>query len=150
MLKWWAPEVLLWGQFTPAADVYSLAVMFWEVLVGEEPYGQLDGRHAASQVVLQGQRPAITDEMWERAPELMQTLESNWSLRVADRYTSQKVRHAAVTPGCQPAAAAAAYDDAAACRVAGHARGRRADCRVVLCVWGADGRGDEHVARVPE
>jgi hypothetical protein len=46
------------------ADVYSFAIMLWEILNGRTPYGYVKGRsHLIHQIVEENVRPTI-DESW--------------------------------------------------------------------------------------
>ena len=58
--RWMAPEVITHAkQYDMRVDVYSFAIVLWEMLTGELPYGHLSPVQAASAVVHNHLRPTI-------------------------------------------------------------------------------------------
>ena len=59
--NWLAPEVIQTRMPSQQADVYALAIVVWEVLVGQAPFAQLhESRAELSSLIVQGLRPSIT------------------------------------------------------------------------------------------
>jgi len=59
-LHWMAPEVVKERGYSKAADVYSLAVVVWEILTQQEPYKGIP-LHEVPMRVVAGMRPSIPD-----------------------------------------------------------------------------------------
>ncbi|KAF6251427.1 kinase-like domain-containing protein [Scenedesmus sp. NREL 46B-D3] len=66
-----APEVLRSGHLSPAADVYSFAIMMWEVFCNRQAYQGLHYGAVVERVVIQKQRPPIPDDMPDEYSLLM-------------------------------------------------------------------------------
>eukprot|EP00775_Hariotina_reticulata_P002634 gene2634-2935_t len=92
-----APEVLLQGRQSAAADVYAFGMMVWEVLNNSRPFP--DSRHEAEiilQVALEGRRPA-----WQGSPNSIGALlhrtqstsgassKQQWSIQVRHHWSSE-------------------------------------------------------------
>jgi serine/threonine protein kinase len=59
-----APECLCGKEYNMKADVYSFAIILWEILTGRTPYGCVKGiSHLMQQIVEEHVRPSI-DESW--------------------------------------------------------------------------------------
>ncbi len=58
---WIAPEVIQGESATTCSDVFSLAVVVWEVLTGHQPYDEADtpDRHALAKLIVAGLRPSV-------------------------------------------------------------------------------------------
>lgn len=52
-----APEVVLCKEYGLSADVYSFAILFWQVMALEMPFKNYDFDQHFSKVVLKGERP---------------------------------------------------------------------------------------------
>jgi serine/threonine protein kinase len=65
-----APEVLNNKPYTEASDIYSFAMILWEVGTGEKPYADLPYENALAIHIMNGLRPEIPNEM----PECYATL----------------------------------------------------------------------------
>ena len=61
--RWMAPEVIRHGKYDASVDVYSFAIVLWEMLTGQMPYGHLSPVQAASAVVHNNLRPPISPGM---------------------------------------------------------------------------------------
>ena len=61
--RWMAPEVIRHGKYDASVDVYSFAIVLWEMLTGQMPYGHLSPVQAASAVVHNNLRPPIAAQM---------------------------------------------------------------------------------------
>lgn len=57
--RWMAPEVIEHKPYDTKADVYSFAIVLWELLVGRLPYESMRPIEAAVAVVQQGLRPQL-------------------------------------------------------------------------------------------
>lgn len=55
---WAAPEVIRHEQYDEKADVYSYAVVLWELVERKDPYGELNGFQVPYLVANEGLRPA--------------------------------------------------------------------------------------------
>lgn len=73
--RWMAPEVIEHKPYDHKADVFSFAVVLWELLTGETPYQYLTPLQAAVGVVQQGLRPRIPKQTH---PKLAELLEHCW------------------------------------------------------------------------
>jgi serine/threonine protein kinase len=60
-----APEVLNKKPYTKASDIYSFAMILWEVGTGEKPYADLPYDDALALQIKNGQRPDIPEEIPE-------------------------------------------------------------------------------------
>lgn len=67
-----APEQLR-GAAMPQSDVYSLAVMLWELLVGERMYETMSESELVI-AVLNGQRPHMRETLWKKASSIPSAL----------------------------------------------------------------------------
>jgi serine/threonine protein kinase/MFS family permease len=56
---WTAPEVLTGGVFTPSADVYSLAMVVFEIYTGRQPFMEMSKGNGVAAAVLAGNRPDL-------------------------------------------------------------------------------------------
>ena len=66
-LAWMAPEILLGEAYGPAVDLYSYAIVMWEIAAQKLPWFELSDRQYTSsnmtRIVTSGQRPAV-DSQW--------------------------------------------------------------------------------------
>eukprot|EP01117_Protostelium_nocturnum_P012588 TRINITY_DN4634_c0_g1_i1.p1 TRINITY_DN4634_c0_g1~~TRINITY_DN4634_c0_g1_i1.p1 ORF type:complete len:1195 (+),score=395.40 TRINITY_DN4634_c0_g1_i1:53-3586(+) len=75
-LKWMAPEILANNHFSFASDVYSFAIVLWEILCGGEvPFSNLNDVEAALQIP-NGLRPDLPLQI---DPELSLLIQRCWS-----------------------------------------------------------------------
>ncbi|CAE7892198.1 STY13, partial [Symbiodinium sp. KB8] len=61
-LVWCAPEVFQQAgvnRYSESVDIYSLGIVLWELLTGEEPFAQYQSPHALIAAVDSGKRPRI-------------------------------------------------------------------------------------------
>lgn len=56
---WAAPEVILGAKYDQKADVYSFAIVLWEIITREEPYDGQPGMNIAFLVAQDGLRPDV-------------------------------------------------------------------------------------------
>ncbi|KAL4616346.1 hypothetical protein ACB092_07G192900 [Castanea dentata] len=73
--RWMAPEVLEHKPYDHKADVFSFAIVLWELLTGKLPYEYLTPLLAAVGVVQKGLRPIIPRHTH---PKLAELLEKCW------------------------------------------------------------------------
>ena len=86
-LQWKAPELLRFGKPSKASDIYSLAIVFWELATGCVPYDELD-EPTISQGVKAGERLEIPNDV----PSPFTSIISNaWSQEPNNRPTSQEL-----------------------------------------------------------
>ncbi|KAL5480460.1 hypothetical protein ACEPAI_1730 [Sanghuangporus weigelae] len=69
-LGYMAPQVLLEHEYTSSADIYSLGILFYEMLTGELPFHQRKSADAAL-AMLHGDFPAPLDSFEPEAADLM-------------------------------------------------------------------------------
>lgn len=58
---WTAPEVMRDSKYTEKADVFSFAIVMWEILTGVQPHQNLSTFEIISGVTIRGLRPAVPD-----------------------------------------------------------------------------------------
>ena len=58
-VQWMAPEVLSNQQYSEAADVYSFAIVLWEMFTAKCPFETLSQVQVAVEVAHRGARPEI-------------------------------------------------------------------------------------------
>ncbi|CAN1122242.1 Serine/threonine-protein kinase STY17 [Linum perenne] len=80
--RWMAPEVIEHKPYDHKADVFSFAIVMWELLTGELPYSYLTPLQAAVGVVQKGLRPTIPKET---QPKLAELLDRCWRQDPAER-----------------------------------------------------------------
>ncbi|XP_056169934.1 serine/threonine-protein kinase STY46-like isoform X2 [Syzygium oleosum] len=80
--RWMAPEVIEHKPYDHKADVFSFAVVLWELLTGKLPHDHLTPLQAAVGVVQKGLRPTIPKDTH---PKLVELLERCWEQDPASR-----------------------------------------------------------------
>ncbi|TKY75293.1 Serine/threonine-protein kinase HT1 [Spatholobus suberectus] len=73
--RWMAPEVIEHKPYDHKADVFSFAIVLWELLTGKLPYEHLSPMQAAVGVIQKGLRPKIP---WHTHPKLVELLHWCW------------------------------------------------------------------------
>ncbi|XP_021849666.1 serine/threonine-protein kinase STY46 [Spinacia oleracea] len=73
--RWMAPEVIEHKPYDHKADVFSFAIVLWELLTGKLPYEYLTPLQAAVGVVQKGLRPTMPKNIH---PRLVELLEKCW------------------------------------------------------------------------
>lgn len=87
-LRYMAPEVARGLPYNSSVDVYSFAMIFWQLLSGRVPFLRLGKSAFLKSVVEGGQRPAL-DSRWP--PALKQLLARCWDADNSVRLDSQAV-----------------------------------------------------------
>ncbi len=82
-----APESLMRGDYSPLADVFGLAVVAYEVLVGERPFRGLDAMSVAQQVI-HAQAPSLRGQVEDAPPLADEILRRALAKDPADRFPS--------------------------------------------------------------
>lgn len=91
---WMAPEVLNGTEYTTKADVFSFAMVAFEVAFRQVPFEQLDATQVARQT-LAGRRPDMDEDLQdldEVPPELMAIVRSCWHQDPHSRPSFAEVR----------------------------------------------------------
>ncbi len=57
--RWTAPEVIRDSRMDKAADVYSFAIIMWELLTWQQPYKDMMSIQVMYNAVMQHQRPSV-------------------------------------------------------------------------------------------
>ena len=74
--RYMAPEVVLCKEYGLSADVYSYAILFWEVMALEMPFSGYDTDQHFTRVVLKGERPKRIPFL---APAVTHLLKECWA-----------------------------------------------------------------------
>ena len=80
--SWIAPEVFAGEHYDTKVDVYSFAILVWELLCAEKPYKGIKAAKIARSVVTQGMRPTIPSFF---PPSIKSALPDMWHDTVARR-----------------------------------------------------------------
>ncbi|KAH9325632.1 hypothetical protein KI387_005810, partial [Taxus chinensis] len=70
--RWMAPEVIEHKPYDQKADIFSFAIVLWELLTGKLPYDYLTPLQAAVGVVQKGLRPTIPKHTHPRLADLLE------------------------------------------------------------------------------
>jgi serine/threonine protein kinase len=82
--QWMAPEILRSSPFyDEKVDVYSFAVLLWEMLTLSEPYAGLTQDQIVMSIIEKGARPAIPSNFGP--PKLIDLIKRCWSEKPVDR-----------------------------------------------------------------
>lgn len=66
-----APEVIEHNPYREKADVFSFAIVLWELMTGKVPYAEMTPLQAAVGVVQKGLRPVIPPETPSAVADIM-------------------------------------------------------------------------------
>ena len=72
--RWMAPEVIRHEAYSQTADVYSYAVLMWQLLTREDPFCDKSQIAAAASVAMECARPPMPDQAPESITNLIQQL----------------------------------------------------------------------------
>eukprot|EP00934_Nitzschia_sp_Nitz4_P005541 Nitzschia sp. Nitz4//scaffold11_size288233//198299//200606//NITZ4_000797-RA/size288233-snap-gene-0.29-mRNA-1//1//CDS//3329534143//5531//frame0 len=87
-LRYMAPEVAEALPYNHKADVYSFAIIFWELNSGKKPFIGLNREQFYERVVHGGERPSL-NKKWP--PELCKLLSSCWDVDIENRPTFAQI-----------------------------------------------------------
>ncbi|POG64418.1 kinase-like domain-containing protein [Rhizophagus irregularis DAOM 181602=DAOM 197198] len=68
-----APEIFKGSKFTKEADIYSFAMIMWELTTGCKPFDNVEHDHTLIYKILDGARPKITEDTPECYANLMKS-----------------------------------------------------------------------------
>lgn len=80
--RYMAPEVVLCKEYGLSADVYSYAVLFWQVMALKMPFARLNTHQHFTRVVMKGERPKALTFL---SPLVEFMMEECWSNGRRDR-----------------------------------------------------------------
>jgi hypothetical protein len=83
--RWMAPEVIRHSRYDHRVDLYSFAIVLWEMLSGKLPYGELSPIAAAAAVVVEHLRPPVADAPADTPAELVALMVKCWDVAPAVR-----------------------------------------------------------------
>ena len=91
-LRYMAPEVWLGQPYNTACDVYSFAIMLWEIMALELPLAKFKGRDDfVKQVVEGGARPCTKKKESSWPETITDIMHKSWSGTWQDRYTMAEI-----------------------------------------------------------
>ena len=70
--RWMAPEVIRHSKYDELIDVYSFAIILWELLTSRLPYADMPSLAAAAGVVERGLRPPVPPDAPPAVADLLQ------------------------------------------------------------------------------
>ncbi|KAG9300659.1 hypothetical protein G9A89_023457 [Geosiphon pyriformis] len=83
------PEVLRGEKFTTAGDIYSFAMILWELATGKPPFHDYSHDQILIMAILNGQRPKITSPIIP--PSIAKLIEKCWDPNPENRPTTREV-----------------------------------------------------------
>ena len=106
--RWMAPEVIRHSRYDHRVDLYSFAIVLWEMLSGKLPYGELSPIAAAAAVVVENLRPPLADVPAGTPSALTELMVVCWDVAPAVRPEFEGVAGSLKTMRVQEEQAAAA------------------------------------------
>uniref|UniRef100_U9USB2 Protein kinase domain-containing protein n=1 Tax=Rhizophagus irregularis (strain DAOM 181602 / DAOM 197198 / MUCL 43194) TaxID=747089 RepID=U9USB2_RHIID len=70
-LPYIAPEVIIGKEYTFASDIYSIAILMWEISSGQTPFNNYEHDYDLAMNIVNGMRPKIRTEIPSKYKELM-------------------------------------------------------------------------------
>ncbi|CAB9519801.1 Ephrin type-B receptor 3 (Fragment) [Seminavis robusta] len=86
--RWMSPEVLRHESYSNMADVYSYAVVMWQLVTREDPYANMSQIEAAGKVALELTRPPLPPGIPKSIASLIQTC---WSENPDNRWPFEQL-----------------------------------------------------------
>jgi serine/threonine protein kinase len=86
--RWMAPEVIRHEPYSAMADVYSFAIIIWQLVTRDEPFQDVDAIEAAKLVANEKMRPPLPENIPQTIANLINV---NWSDNSSDRWKFEKV-----------------------------------------------------------
>eukprot|EP01102_Stenamoeba_stenopodia_P019499 TRINITY_DN737_c0_g3_i1.p1 TRINITY_DN737_c0_g3~~TRINITY_DN737_c0_g3_i1.p1 ORF type:complete len:1258 (+),score=266.02 TRINITY_DN737_c0_g3_i1:243-4016(+) len=89
---WLAPEVILEYPFTEKADIYSLGIIFWELVARAHPFSEFSFRfqyQKADAIAKKGMRPTIPEST---PSEFRSLIKNSWAQSPDDRPSASQLR----------------------------------------------------------
>jgi len=80
--RYMAPEVIRHEQYDYAADIFSFALVMWEIITREKPFASKSQIEAAAAVAIEGKRPPFPNDA---PPPVKELIESCWAEKPSDR-----------------------------------------------------------------
>lgn len=84
--RFMAPEVALGEPYNLSADIYSFAILFWELVALEKAFGKLSQEEHKKTVIHSNDRPPLKRE-WR--PEIHHILQNCWTRNPRDRISAK-------------------------------------------------------------
>ena len=88
---WMAPEVLSSRPYSLPADVYSFAVVMWEILTRETPYKGMNTGQICSQVLTMNLRPDLSAVPADTPQDWVRLMQRCWHTQPQDRPTFSQI-----------------------------------------------------------
>ena len=87
--RYMAPETINDSRYNRKADVYSWAIIYWEILTETRPYAKHSIEEHRIAVCQGGERPPINKTEWP--PAIQHLLKQSWHDQQHDRFTMSEV-----------------------------------------------------------
>ncbi|KAK8842885.1 hypothetical protein M9Y10_025751 [Tritrichomonas musculus] len=99
--QWMAPEILRSSPFyDEKVDVYSFAVLLWEMLTQKQPYMNMTQDQMVLAIIEKGLRPEIGNGPEFGPPGLISLIKKCWSEKPSDRPSFPQISTALFLPEC--------------------------------------------------
>lgn len=74
LANWAPPEFIMNSTYTQASDIYSLGLVFWEIVGGDLPFGAFRDQHALRTKIMLGARPKMPRDCPEPFAKLIRSM----------------------------------------------------------------------------
>ncbi|KAM8719366.1 hypothetical protein ACLKA7_011995 [Drosophila subpalustris] len=85
---WMAPEVFEGSKYTEKCDIFSWAIVLWEVLSRKQPFKDIDNAYTIQWKIYKGERPPLLDNCPKHIEQLMTAC---WKTAPEDRPSMQYI-----------------------------------------------------------